>query len=61
MQRILTPHGERVQVLSMPYHEALSDPAALSARLNAFLGDQLDETAMAQAVEPSLRRQDGGS
>jgi tetratricopeptide (TPR) repeat protein len=57
VQRILTPHGERVQVLSVPYHEALADPSAAAERLNDFLGGGLDLAAMAAAVAPSLRRQ----
>jgi hypothetical protein len=60
VKRILTPHGERVQVLSVSYHEALADPAALALRLNAFLGGVLDERALAAAVAPRLRRQRGG-
>uniref|UniRef100_UPI0025FA113B tetratricopeptide repeat protein n=1 Tax=uncultured Thiohalocapsa sp. TaxID=768990 RepID=UPI0025FA113B len=60
VKRILTPHGERVQVLSVSYHDTLADPAALAARLNAFLGGVLDERALAAAVAPSLRRQRGG-
>ncbi|NBC13280.1 MAG: tetratricopeptide repeat protein [Gammaproteobacteria bacterium] len=60
VRRILSPHGERVQVLSVPYHEALSEPEALAARLNAFLGGGLDAAAIAAAVEPGLRRQRGG-
>ncbi len=59
VKRILSPHGERVQVLSVAYHEALADPATLAGRLNAFLGGGLDEVAMTAAVEPALRRQRG--
>jgi hypothetical protein len=42
VQRILTPHGDRVQVLSVPYHDALADPSAAAERLNDFLGGGLD-------------------
>lgn len=59
VRRILTPHGERVRVLSIPYHDAIGDPAGVAARLNAFLGGGLDEPAMAAAVAPGLRRQTG--
>lgn len=59
MRRILTPHGERVAVLSVAYHEALADPAAVTARLDAFLSGGLDQVAMAAAVAPDLRRQRG--
>lgn len=59
VKRILRPHGERVQVLSVPYHQALSDSLAMAGRINAFLGGTLDTAAMTAAVEPSLRRQNG--
>jgi predicted AlkP superfamily phosphohydrolase/phosphomutase/tetratricopeptide (TPR) repeat protein len=59
VRRILEPHGARVQVLSIAYHEALADPAAVAARIDAFLGGGLDAPAMVAAVAPDLRRQRG--
>jgi hypothetical protein len=54
---LLRRNAERLSVLPVPYHEALADPAATAARVNAFLGGCLDEAAMAAAVDPKLRRQ----
>jgi tetratricopeptide (TPR) repeat protein len=54
---VLQRHNETVQVLSLEYNGAIEDPAQAAARVNRFLGGQLEETAMAQAVAPSLRRQ----
>lgn len=42
--------------LTVRYHDILENPAAEAARINAFLGGGLDETAMAAAVDPSLYR-----
>lgn len=45
--------------LPVHYHELVANPAAEAARLNAFLGGSLDESAMAAAVDPTLYRQKG--
>jgi len=57
VRQVLAAHPERVSVLAVNYHEALAEPAALAARVNAFLGGELDEVAMAATVEPGLRHQ----
>ncbi|MGI9517813.1 MAG: tetratricopeptide repeat protein, partial [Pirellulaceae bacterium] len=54
--RILRSH-DLVSALPVNYHDALTDPQQVAAAVNEFLGGQLDETAMATAVDPSLRRQ----
>ena len=41
----------------MDYAQAVADPAAMAAKVNAFLGGQLDEAALATAVRPELHRQ----
>lgn len=45
------------QVLPVHYPALIADPGAEAARINAFLGAGLDETAMAQAVDPTLYRE----
>ena len=45
------------QVLGVSYPALIADPAAEMARVNAFLGSVLDETAMARAVDPKLYRE----
>jgi predicted AlkP superfamily phosphohydrolase/phosphomutase/tetratricopeptide (TPR) repeat protein len=57
VRKILEPHMDRVKVLGVNYHSALTDPVRTAADVNAFLGGVLDEVAMAKAVEPTLRRQ----
>lgn len=46
-----------VQVMTVEYAEALSNPAATAARLAAFLGAPFDAKAAAGLVDASLRRQ----
>jgi predicted AlkP superfamily phosphohydrolase/phosphomutase/Tfp pilus assembly protein PilF len=45
-----------VRMLRVPYHEAIADPVQVMARVNDFLGGDLDEEAMAASVDPSLYR-----
>ena len=54
---ILAAHSGRVSVLAVNYHNALANPISTAAQINRFLGGGLDETAMAQAIAPDLRRQ----
>ena len=54
--RMLADH-DHIAAITIDYHEALTDSAAVAKRLNAFLGGGLDEAAMASAVDPSLRRE----
>lgn len=44
-------------VLAIDHAQCLSHPASTAAKVNAFLGGGLDETAMAAAVDPALHRQ----
>ena len=48
-----TPHTDH---LVLAHADVITDPTAAAARLNAFLGGQLDERAMAAVVDPSLHR-----
>ena len=57
VRKILEHHGDRVSILGVDYHDALTNPAIVAARVNAFLGDACDQTAMSTAVDPALRRQ----
>ncbi len=57
VRRVLNRPEAQTSVLGMDYHQALRDPQAAAARLNAFLGGGLDEKAMAAAIAPQLRRQ----
>ena len=45
-----------MRTLAVDYPETLAAPADTARRVAAFLGGGLDETAMAAAVDPSLRR-----
>jgi hypothetical protein len=44
------------QVLSVGYHEAVSDARAVAERVSAFLGGGLDVGKMAASVDPGLHR-----
>jgi hypothetical protein len=57
LQALLQARGEAVQVLSIPYHQAIANPSGTAARLNRFLCGWLDEAAMAAAIAPDLHRQ----
>ena len=48
---------KHIPVTFIDYGEAISDPKAVAARVNAFMGALLDEQAMASAVDRSLHRQ----
>lgn len=56
VERLLATKPE-FQVCTVQYPMLVADPAAETARINAFLGGGLDETAMAQAVDPALYRE----
>jgi predicted AlkP superfamily phosphohydrolase/phosphomutase/tetratricopeptide (TPR) repeat protein len=45
-----------VQVLRVPYHEALGSTHEVMERVNTFLGGELDVEAMVASVDPSLYR-----
>ena len=57
MRKVLGKYQESVSVLSVKYHEALTDPVATAKQVNDFLGGSLNEQAMADTVDPGLRRQ----
>ena len=46
-----------VELLEVEHRKAISDPDACAAAVNAFLGGELDEAAMAEAIDPKLHRQ----
>ena len=46
-----------VRCLEVWYRDVIDDPAAQASRVREFLGDALDEPAMAAAVDRSLYRQ----
>lgn len=46
-----------IEVCRVEYHRLLEDPRGESDRVRQFLGAELDTEAMAQQVDPSLRRQ----
>lgn len=48
-------------VLRLAYADVLSDPAETAAKINEFLGLQLDQAAMVQAVDPNLYRERAAS
>jgi predicted AlkP superfamily phosphohydrolase/phosphomutase/tetratricopeptide (TPR) repeat protein len=50
-------HSDRVAVLPVSYQATLDSPAEVAAEVNRFLMGSLDETAMAAAVDPSLRNE----
>lgn len=54
---VLSKHPDKVSVLSVDYHQALSDPQGVAADISRFLGGGLDEEAMAAAVDSNLYRQ----
>jgi hypothetical protein len=49
--------SSNVDLLRVPYSEALSEPRMQMERVSTFLGGSLDVDAMAAAVDPSLHRQ----
>ncbi len=57
VRAVLAAHSDKVSVLSVPYRQALEDPAAVASALNRFLGGGCDEAAMVAAVDPGLYRQ----
>ena len=45
-----------ITFLEVDYHRCLAEPSATAASITRFLGRDLDEKAMAAAVEPTLHR-----
>jgi hypothetical protein len=50
-------NNDQVVAITVDFADALADPIRLAARINQFLGGDLDEAAMSAAIEPSLRNQ----
>jgi len=50
-------HKKHVDLLLVPYTEALNNPLDQARKVNAFLGGTLDEVAMASVVDKSLYRE----
>ncbi len=48
---------KRTEFMAIAYQDVLADAAAATARVNSFLGGSLNESAMAEAVDPSLHRE----
>jgi predicted AlkP superfamily phosphohydrolase/phosphomutase/tetratricopeptide (TPR) repeat protein len=57
LQAKLALSARKIPVVFFDYNRTVQDPADTASRLKAVLGDFMDETAMARAVEPSLKRQ----
>ena len=51
----------RLPVVYVSHRECIEEPAAIAARINAFLGGGLDEESMAAAVAPELYRHRDGA
>ena len=56
VERLLAGRSE-FRMLAVQYPELVANPATEGARVNAFLGGDLNEAAMARAVDPSLYRE----
>lgn len=54
--RLLARRRPNMEMIEVPYRGAIEDPAATARRVSAFLGGQLDEAAMAAAVNAQLYR-----
>ena len=57
LRNILEQYPEKVSVLSVDYHQAISEPEKVATIVNDFFGGQLDAAKMVNAIEPKLRRQ----
>lgn len=57
VRKVLDRHGDRVSILGVDYHDALTNSPSVAARVNAFLGYACDQAAMQTAVDPALCRQ----
>ena len=57
VKKILARYPEQVSILSVNYHDALEKREETTAQINRFLGGQLNEQAMREAIDPSMRKQ----
>jgi hypothetical protein len=55
VQRLLTVR--EIETLPIAFADCIGNPPGVAARVNAFLGGSLDETAMAACVDPTLYHQ----
>jgi hypothetical protein len=54
--RVLAQRHSNMHLLEIHYCTVIRNPAEVAAEVNAFVGGQLDEGAMARVVDPSLYR-----
>ena len=54
--RLLCKKRPNFEMIEVHYRATIEDPVDTSRRVNAFLGDRLDEAAMREAVDESLYR-----
>ncbi len=54
--RMLAKRAPNMEMIEVKYREALEQPARVARAVNAFLGDRLDEQAMAGVIDPELYR-----
>jgi hypothetical protein len=58
--RLFCKNRPNFELVEIHYKTTVEDPAAMARSLNAFLGGQLDEDAMREAVDASLYRNRSG-
>ena len=54
--RLLCKNRPNFELIEISYRNTIEDPAATARSVNAFVGGQLDEAAMREAVDSSLYR-----
>jgi hypothetical protein len=54
--RLICKKRTNFEMIEVHYRASIEDPVDTSRRVNAFLGHQLDEAAMQEAVDESLYR-----
>jgi hypothetical protein len=54
--RLICKKRTNFEMIEVHYRASIEDPVDTSSRVNAFLGHQLDEAAMREAVDESLYR-----
>jgi hypothetical protein len=59
--RLMCRKRPNFELIEIHYKATVEDPAGTAARVNAFVGGQLDENAMRAAVDASLYRNRSGS
>jgi hypothetical protein len=56
VDQFLASHSDHFAVLNVSYNDLIAAPQEIAKKVNDFLGGQLDELKMAQAVDPNLYR-----